>query len=591
MPDQKNLILAIAASVAILVGFQFFFEAPRREAEIARQQVLEQQAQTQTPTPAVPGAAIPPAVETAPAAPVAGQAQPAPVVAVDRATVIAETPRVVIDTGRLLGSIALKGGRIDDLTLTDYRETIDPTSPQVVLLSPTGSANPYFAEFGWSTTRDAAIKVPDAATLWTASAGKLTPDRPVLLTWNNGEGLRFEREIAIDQDFMFTVTQRVSNNGPAAVTLFPFGLISRTGTPEVSRFFILHEGPLGVFNSTVDRFDYDDLQDDGRIVNASTGGWIGITDKYWLTALIPDQSVSVTAGFGHRLDNDIDKYQADFLQSGVNVAAGASSVVTSRLFAGAREVDVIQRYSETLGIDRFDLAVDWGWLPFLTKPAFIALKFFSDWTGNFGVAIILLTLLIKIAFFPLANRSYRAMSKMKLLQPEMKKIKERFGDDRQRQQQEMMALYKREKANPVSGCLPIFIQIPVFFALYNILFVTIEMRHAPFFGWIHDLSAPDPFNLFNLFGLIPWTPPSLIPAVGIWPILMGVSMWAQMRLNPQPTDPMQARIFMFLPFLFTFILAPFPAGLVIYWTVNNVLSVGQQWFIMRRAGVKNPAAT
>jgi YidC/Oxa1 family membrane protein insertase len=591
MPDQKNLILAIAASVAILVGFQFFFEAPRREAEIAQQQVLEQQAQTQTPTPAVPGAAIPPAVETAPAAPVAGQAQPAPVVAVDRATVIAETPRVVIDTGRLLGSIALKGGRIDDLTLTDYRETIDPTSPQVVLLSPTGSANPYFAEFGWSTTRDAAIKVPDAATLWTASAGKLTPDRPVLLTWNNGEGLRFEREIAIDQDFMFTVTQRVSNNGPAAVTLFPFGLISRTGTPEVSRFFILHEGPLGVFNSTVDRFDYDDLQDDGRIVNASTGGWIGITDKYWLTALIPDQSVSVTAGFGHRLDNDIDKYQADFLQSGVNVAAGASSVVTSRLFAGAREVDVIQRYSETLGIDRFDLAVDWGWLPFLTKPAFIALKFFSDWTGNFGVAIILLTLLIKIAFFPLANRSYRAMSKMKLLQPEMKKIKERFGDDRQRQQQEMMALYKREKANPVSGCLPIFIQIPVFFALYNILFVTIEMRHAPFFGWIHDLSAPDPFNLFNLFGLIPWTPPSLIPAVGIWPILMGISMWAQMRLNPQPTDPMQARIFMFLPFLFTFILAPFPAGLVIYWTVNNVLSVGQQWFIMRRAGVKNPAAT
>ena len=592
MPDQKNLILAIAASVAILVGFQFFFEAPRREAAIERQQVQEQQAQSQTQAPNVPGAAIPPTVQTVPQAPVAGQTQTAPVAPADRAAVVAETPRVAIETGRLRGSISLTGGILDDLTLINYRETIDPTSPQVVLLSPAGSLNPYFAEFGWSSARDAPVKVPDAATVWIASAGTLTPERPVLLTWDNGEGLRFEREIAVDDNFLFTVTQRVFNGGPAAVTLFPFGLISRSGTPETSRFFILHEGPLGVFGGTVDRFDYDDLQDEGRIAITSTGGWIGITDKYWLMALIPDQSVNITAGFGHRLDGGIDKYQADFLQSnGVNIAAGASTVVTNRLFAGAREVDVINGYNEALGIERFDLAIDWGWLPFLTKPFFIALKFLSEWSGNFGLAIIMLTILIKIAFFPLANRSYRAMSKMKLLQPEMKEIKERFGEDKQRQQQEMMALYKREGANPVSGCLPIFIQIPVFFALYNILFVTIEMRHAPFYGWIHDLSAPDPFNIFNLFGLIPWTPPALIPAIGIWPILMGLSMWAQQRINPQPTDPMQARIFMFLPFLFTFILAPFPAGLVIYWTVNNVLSVGQQWFIMRRAGVKNPAAT
>jgi YidC/Oxa1 family membrane protein insertase len=589
MPDQKNLILAIVASVAILVGFQFFFEGPRRDAELERQQLVqEQQARQQAPN--APRADVP-AAETAPGAPVAAETQAAPPLAANRDTVISETPRVVIDTARLRGSIALTGGLIDDLTLVNYRETIDPASPQVVLLSPAGSANPYFAEFGWSRARDTAIKVPDQTTVWQANARTLSPDRPVTLTWNNGEGLRFEREIAIDQDFLFTVTQRVVNNSPVEVTLFPFGLISRTGTPEVSRFFILHEGPLGVFNGTADRYDYDDLQDDGPLTETSTGGWIGITDKYWLMALIPDQSAPVTASFSHRIADGTDKYQADFLRGGVFIPAGSAAEVTSLLFAGAREVDVINRYNETLGIDRFDLAIDWGWLPFLTKPFFIALTFFSDLTGNFGVAIILLTLVIKIAFFPLANRSYRAMSKMKLLQPEMKKIRERFGDDKPRQQKEMMALYKREKANPVSGCLPIFIQIPVFFALYNILFVTIEMRHAPFFGWIHDLSAPDPFNLFNLFGLLPFTPPAIIPAVGIWPILMGLSMYAQQRINPQPTDPMQARIFMFLPLLFTFILAPFPAGLVIYWTVNNILSVGQQWFIMRRAGVKNPAAT
>ena len=387
-------------------------------------------------------------------------------VAADRASVVAETPRVVIDTPRLRGSISLVGGRIDDLTLLDYREEIDPASPQVILLSPSGSANPYFADFGWTFTADAPVKVPDGAALWQASAGPLAPDRPVTLTWNNGEGLRFEREIAVDEDFLFTVTQRVVNGSAAAVTLFPFGLISRTGTPEVSRFFILHEGPLGVFNGTLDYADYDDLQEDGRIVNETAGGWLGFADKYWLTALAPDQASNVTAILSHSLDGDTDKYQADFLQSGVSIAAGASAQVTSRLFAGAREVDVIKRYN-TSGIDRFDLAIDWGWLPFLTKPFFIALKFLSEWSGNFGVAIILLTILIKIAFFPLANRSYRAMSKMKLLQPEMKKIKERFGEDRQRQQKEMMALYKREGANPVSGCLPIFIQIPVFFALYQ----------------------------------------------------------------------------------------------------------------------------
>ena len=419
--------------------------------------------------------------------------------------------------------------------------------------------------------------------------------------WDNGEGLVFLRTVEIDRDYMFTITQRVENNGDTPVTLFPFGWIRRIGQPRTTRFFILHEGALGVFNEEKTQVGYDDMRDDeGRrdpeLVETSTGGWIGYTDKYWMTALVPDQEREVRASFNYSADRDM--YQVDYLWTeGLTAQAGSAVEVTDRLFAGAKEVATFERYRDDLGVARFDLATDWGWLPFLTKPIFIALRAISNMLDDaglaqsFGVAILVLTVGVKLAFFPLANRSYRAMSKMKLLAPEMKKIRERFKDDRQRQQQEMMALYKREKANPVSGCLPLVLQIPVFFALYNVLLVTIEMRHAPFFGWVHDLSAPDPLNIFNLFGLLPFDSPALIPALGLWPILMGVSMWLQQRLNPQPTDKMQARIFMMLPIVFTFILAGFPAGLVIYWSWTNILSVAQQWVIMKRAGVKHPAST
>jgi YidC/Oxa1 family membrane protein insertase len=585
MLEQRNLILAIAVSVAILLGFQIFYDAPRREAEQARQAALRSTEQVQDqstsnrPVPAdrneagaqvsVPGS----------------ESRNLP-----RAEALAISPRVNIDTDKLFGSISLRGAQIDDLILNNYNEELEDGSPRVTLLSPSQSENGYFAEFGWSAAGDAGIKLPGLDTLWTSNRETLTATTPVTLTWDNGEGLRFERTIALDEDYLFTVSQRVVNYGTASVTLFPFGLISRHGTPKTTRFFILHEGAIGVFDEILEQVDYGDMEDDGPIEETSVGGWIGITDKYWLVALVPDQREAITASFNHRLAGDEDRYRIDYLRDGVEIAAGDQVEVTNRLFAGAKVVRILDRYKKTLEIPLFDRAVDFGVLFFLTKPMFIVLRYLSDFVGNFGIGILLLTVIVKIIFFPLANKSYRAMSKMKLLAPEMKKIKERHKDSRQDQQKAMMELYKREKANPVSGCLPIVVQIPVFFALYKVLFVTIEMRHTPFFGWIHDLSAPDPLNLFEAFGMLQWGPPEIIPIIGIWPILMGLSMWLQQRLNPQPTDPMQARIFMFLPFFFVFLLGGFPAGLVIYWTWNNLLSVAQQWVIMRRAGVKNPAA-
>jgi YidC/Oxa1 family membrane protein insertase len=398
------------------------------------------------------------------------------------------------------------------------------------------------------------------------------------------------RRIAIDSNYMFTVTQRVENAGASDVALHPYGLISRTGTPPTEGFYILHEGLLGVLGGTLREHDYDDLQEVGKIEERSQGGWLGITDKYWLATLIPDQNRPFTAGFRHAMAGQLDKYQTDFLAEPIVVPAGGAAESVDRLFAGAKEVTLLDAYGEQLGLPNFDKAVDFGWFYFLTKPLFYVLHTFYEWLGNFGLAILLLTVCVKLVFFPLANKSYKAMSQMKKLTPEMTKLREKYGDDRQRLNQELMALYKREKVNPAAGCLPILIQIPVFFALYKVLYVTIEMRHAPFYGWIRDLSAADPTNLLNLFGLIPWTPPAIIPAIGIWPILMGVTMWLQQKLNPQPADPIQAKVFMFMPFFFTFLLAPFAAGLVIYWTWNNILSILQQWVIMKRMGVQNPTA-
>jgi YidC/Oxa1 family membrane protein insertase len=604
MIEQRNLILAVVLSVAIVVAFDFFYRQPLVEQQQRQQQTTEATQQAPSPqtapqpapgtaptvpstAPSVPGAAAP-----APAEPsssfVPGSAQ-APVVtsAADqaaRAAAIDRGRRLRLESPSLRGSINLDGARIDDLTLLGYRETIDPNSAEIFLLSPTAAPSPYYVDFGWVAEAGAAIALPGAETPWRAEGGSLTPGNPVRLTWDNGAGLSFTRTLSVDENYMFSITQRVVNATDAPVILHPYGLISRTDTPEVTGFYILHEGPLGVFEKTLEEVDYDDLTESPRLQKSSTGGWIGITDKYWLTALIPDQAANFTASFNYSKVNERDKYQTDYLRGAAVVPAGGVAEITNHLFAGAKRVKLLDAYERQLGIMRFDLTIDWGWFYFLTRPIFVVLDYFNGVIGNFGLAILLLTVIIKILFFPLANKSYKAMGKMKKLQPEVTKMRERFAEDKQRLNQEMMALYKKEKVNPMAGCLPIAIQIPVFFALYKVLFVTIEMRHAPFYGWIVDLSAQDPTNMFNLFGLIPWTPPAIIPAIGIWPLLMGISMFLQQKLNPQPPDPVQAKIFMFLPVFFTFLLATFPAGLVIYWTWNNLLSMAQQWVIMRRAG-------
>ena len=579
MSDNRNMILAIVISVLILLAFNFWTTSQ-----------MPQEPQTPAQTSVQPGQ---PGQPAAPAgAPTGGVAVPQPEAATPatqaaptRAELLAAAPRVALQGKRVHGSISLRGGKFDDISLPDYRETLDPKSPEIVVLRPQGLPTAYFAEFGWVATGQ--VAVPGGDTLWTADRQRLENGSPLTLTWDNGAGLRFTRTIAVDDNYMFTVTDRVENTGGEAATLYPYGLVSRSQTPETSGYYILHEGPIGVFNGTLEEVDYDDIQSKSTVEKTSTGGWIGITDKYWLSALVPDQTIPFKGRFTHHRENGQDKYQADFLGEAVVVQPGASATSTARLFAGAKEVKLLDGYADSLGIARFDLAIDFGWFYWLTKPIFYVLNYLRDYVGNYGIAILLLTVIIKALFFPLANKSYRAMSKMKKLQPEMLKLRERFGDDKQRMNQEMMALYKREKANPASGCLPMIVQIPVFFALYKVLFVAIEMRHAPFFGWIQDLSAPDPTTIFNLFGLIPWDPSTILPAIlhiGVWPLIMGITMFLQQKLNPQPADPMQAKIFMFLPIIFTFLLAGFPAGLVIYWAWNNLLSIIQQWVIMKRAG-------
>jgi YidC/Oxa1 family membrane protein insertase len=580
--EQRNLLLAIVVSVVILIGFQYLFEKMRPPTPVTP----PSPAATQTAPSAPPSTTSPGA--TPPAAPgAAGQAAgtavaPAPET---REQAIAAQPRVRINTPRLHGSVALAGGRIDDLTLATYHETVDPKSPEVVLLWPKGTKDPYFAEFGWVAGTPGA-KVPGPDTQWTASGGPLAPNSPMTLTWDNGAGLVFTRTISVDENYMFTVRDAVKNSGSTPVSLLPYALISRTGTPQVGGYYILHEGLIGELGGSLREVKYSSLEPGKPTDYNSTGGWLGFTDKYWLTALIPPEDATVKARFTRVVEGGVDRYQSDYLGSEITVPADGTAATSTRFFAGAKEVNLLDAYAKS-GIPHFDLAIDFGWFYFLTKPIFLTLQFFYGLIGNFGLAILLLTLLIKLAFFPLANKSYAAMSKMKLLQPEMQKIRERFPDDKARQQQEIMAMYKKVGANPLAGCLPIVIQIPVFFSLYKVLFVTIEMRHAPFFGWIHDLSAPDPTTFINLFGLIPFTPPEAIAhfvAIGAWPLLMGVTMYLQQKLNPQPVDPVQARMFMLLPIVFTYMLSAFPAGLVIYWAWNNLLSIAQQWAIMHRAG-------
>jgi YidC/Oxa1 family membrane protein insertase len=573
MGEHRNLIIAIVISIVVMIFYPFFYTYI-------------------SPPPMVPP--VESTTDTSSDAPAAPDDQPSDTAATEsamreRADVLADAPRVPIEAARVSGSVSLVGGRIDDLILNDYRETVDPDSPRIVLLSPAGSEAAYYGEFGW-VAADSATPVPTAETLWEANGDRLTPATPLILTWDNGAGLVFTREIALDNNYLFTVTQSVANSGDVPVTLYPYGLISRHGTPETLGFFILHEGLIGVLDGKLEEISYDDVRDDGAIEMQSPGGWLGFTDKYWLTALVPQQSQEIAARFSHTLRDSASRYQTDYRGAAITLAPGETGSSENHLFAGAKEVRLLDRYESEQGFPLFDRGVDWGWFYFLTKPIFYTLDYIFKYVGNFGVAILLLTVLVKGLFYPLANKSYRAMTKMKALTPEMKRIREQFADDKLRQQQEMMALYKKEKVNPASGCLPILVQIPVFFALYKVLFVTIEMRHAPFFGWIQDLSAPDPTSWMNLFGLLPYDVPELgffnIVSIGIWPLVMGFTMWLQMRLNPTPPDPTQAKIMAALPFVFTFMLGHFAAGLVIYWAWNNTLSIAQQRLIMWRMGVK-----
>jgi YidC/Oxa1 family membrane protein insertase len=568
--EQRNLLIAIVLSVGILIGFQFFFQRlhppvphPSTEANSPTASATAPATRAGAPGANAPGAAAAQASKTV-------------------AQAIAGQPVVDIKTPSLHGTISLIGAKFNDLTLAKYRETVDPKSPEVLLLSPAGTAEPYLAEFGWVPAESGTVKVPGPDTRWNASGGPLTPSHPVTLTWDNGQGLIFSRTISVDQDYMFTVHDDVHNTGDKPVKLLPYGLISRTGTPKVAGYYILFEGLIGYVDGSLREIKYSSLSAGQPQNFTSAGGWLGFTDKYWLTALIPSQTEPIKASFTRTVVDGVDRYQTDYLGAAVTIAPNATHRTTTRFFAGAKELNLLEAYSAS-GIPLFEYSIDFGWFWFLTKPIFRILLVLEHFLGNFGLAILLFTLGVKLLFFPLANKSYQAMSKMKLLQPEIQKLRERFPDDKARQQQEMMALYKRVGANPLAGCLPIVIQIPVFFSLYKVLFVTIEMRHAPFFGWIHDLSAPDPTSFVNLFGLLPFAPPEFM-MIGAWPLIMGLTMFLQQKLNPQPVDPMQARMFMILPVVFTYMLAHFPAGLVIYWAWNNTLSIGQQWLIMHRAG-------
>lgn len=553
MPDFKNLALAILFATVIMIGWQYFYEAPRQKAQAqAQQEVLAEKAKSEE--------ARQKAELDAESKEVAG-------------------PRIQIQSDRLHGSIALTGARIDTLTLAKYRETKDKGSPEVALLKPSSDAQAYFIDMG--VLGGKGVRVPDARTQWRADRTVLTPETPVKLTWNNGQGLIFEKIITLDKQYMFTVTTQVKNNTGTAVKLYPYGLISRNYADVGKHTYIMHEGPLGVANGVLNDVKYKDLRDDGVQEFKGSTGWIGMTDKYWLTALIPSNDMKFDARYKYLKRRGHDAYQVDLRGEMLGVAPGAVKSFDMRVFAGAKEVKLLDNYRTEYNIPLFDRAVDFGALYFLTKPIFLLLNYFHGLVGNFGVAILLLTVVIKLVLFPLANKSYTSMSQMKLLVPQMNEIKDRYADDKMKMNQAVMELYKKEGVNPMSGCLPILIQIPIFFSLYKVLYVTIEMRHAPFFGWIHDLSAPDPTNLFTLFGMVPWDAPGWLH-LGIWPIIMCATMVLQQKLNPKPTDPVQAAVISYMPYIFLFMFAKFPAGLVVYWAWNNTLSIAQQALIQRR---------
>jgi YidC/Oxa1 family membrane protein insertase len=582
MDNNRNFFLTIALSVLILTLWQVFYMNPRIEAQqetarIEAERLAAQQQQTQTPAaPGQGGGAVP-------GSPPAGAPGAAPT-PVDRDGVVASTQRVRIDTPKLTGSINLLGARVDDLVLRDYREEVDRDSPNIRLLNPSGLQNTYFAEIGYV---GAAGQLPGPDTVWTVEGEPvLTPSTPVTLTYTNESGVTFRREVSVDEDYLFTFTDTVSNAGSSPLAVQNYGRVTRSGTPKVEGIYVLHEGLIGVTGEEgLQEIDYDQLQEEKQITpGKSTDGWLGITDKYWAVAMVPPGGQPFQPSYSW-LNDGGERYQADYLSDPVTIQPGQSATVEARVFAGAKEVATVSAYEENLGIRQFDLLIDWGWFYFITKPMFWLIDSLFRLFGNFGVAILATTVVVKAIFFPLANKSYKSMANMKMVQPKMLEIREKYADDKMKQQQAMMELYKTEKINPLAGCWPVLIQIPVFFALYKVLYVTIEMRHAPFFGWIQDLAAPDPTSIFNLFGLLPYDVPAFL-MVGVWPLIMGVTMFLQMRMNPTPPDPTQAMIFTWMPVIFTFMLATFPAGLVIYWAWNNFLSILQQGVIMKRQGAK-----
>ncbi|MBV0913110.1 membrane protein insertase YidC [Anianabacter salinae] len=587
MDDQnKNLILATALSFIVIVAWFLLFP-PEQQAPIQ-----DDIAQTTQPDRTVVSPGTPGDLATSNAG---GDA------ATEQESAVAEAARITIDTPRIDGSISLAGGRIDDVRLKDYRVTIDLDSPEVQFLRPVGQPNAYYALFGWAPGGALTFEdVPGATTEWSVESGSaLTPETPVTIRWDSPTGLIFRREIAVDDDYLFTVTQTVENTGTATQRLAPYALLARHGEPEdMKNFFILHEGLIAMTDGELTETSYDNMTeydlDDSQTLRSEAfqvegNGWIGFTDHYWMATLIPEPGSPFRATAKYDARRDI--YRTEAVQPTVEIAPGTTATSTSRFFAGAKEWEAIRDYQNEQGIDRFVDAIDWGWFFFLTKPIFIALHFLNGLIGNMGWAIIGLTLGIKAILFPLAYKSYVSMAKMKELQPEMQKIKERAGDDRQKLQQETMALYKKERVNPASGCLPLILQIPIFFSLYKVIFVTLELRHAPWIGWINDLSAPDPSSILNLFGLLPFAPPDptsfiAIISLGVLPILLGISMWLQQKLNPAPPDPTQAMIFAWMPWVFMFMLGQFASGLVLYWIANNTITFIQQYTIMRSQGYK-----
>ncbi len=571
-PETRNLVAAICLSMAVLIGYQILFVDPKKDLYQQEKITKENNDTSNIPLPENVGNGIITSDNTE---------------LTDQNKIV---PRISMESKEVSGSISLRGARIDDITLTQYQESLEPESDMIKLLLKSNGRTPYFIEFGWSSPDG--VKVPNGKSLWQSSSNLLTPEKTVTLKWNNGEGIDFYQDISIDDTFMITVNQRVENSSAKSVTLYPYGLIRRAGEPETIDFFVLHEGPLGVFDRTLSEQSYSDLTEAGKkginIKPEESGGWIGLTDKYWMTALLPDQNQKYNFTF-RKLSSNGGQYQTDFLGNAVTISANSKGEFLSRTFAGAKRLALFDEYEQKFNIQHFDLAIDFGWFYFLTKPFFYALSWANDYLGNFGLAILAITVIVKLLFFPLANKSYKSMAKMRVLTPQIQKLRERVGDDRQKLNQEMMNLYKKEKVNPAAGCLPILVQIPVFFALYKVLFVSIEMRQTPFFGWIKDLSVQDPTSIFNLFGLLPYST-SFLPDflnIGIWPLLMGVTMFLQQRLNPTPPDPIQAKIFAWMPVAFTFLLATFPAGLVIYWTWNNLLSICQQWVIMKKMNIES----